>query len=72
MPRLSQLLLVGLALSGCQNDQIITEPPTPTLDAQLRGLIGGWGVIPIGEMPPQNPALVELGRADRIDAEVYE
>jgi cytochrome c peroxidase len=63
MSRAPVVLLLALAVAGCQNDQIITEPPSPTLDAQLRSLIGGWGVIPIGEMPPQNPALVELGRA---------
>jgi cytochrome c peroxidase len=30
---------------------------------QLRASLGGWGVVPIGAMPAQDPALVELGRA---------
>jgi cytochrome c peroxidase len=37
--------------------------PEPTIDQQLRASIGNWGVVPIGEMPPQNPAKVALGRA---------
>jgi cytochrome c peroxidase len=33
------------------------------LDAQLRQNFGNWGIVPIGNMPAQNPAMVELGRA---------
>ncbi|MGE0553717.1 MAG: cytochrome-c peroxidase [Gemmatimonadales bacterium] len=42
-----------------------TEPPEPSLnlDAELRQLVGGWGVVPIGPMPEQPVAMVELGRA---------
>jgi cytochrome c peroxidase len=39
----------------------VTEPP---LDVQLRPLIARWGILPIlPEAPPENPALVSLGRA---------
>src|SRR5262245_32914985 len=64
MPRLWWCHLVGLAaMAGCQNDPLTSPPPPPTLDAQLRSLSGGWGVMPTGEMPPQTPGLVALRRA---------
>jgi len=45
-----------------------TETPTePTLDAQLRQDIGRWGVIPIGPVPAQPEALVDLGQALMFD-----
>jgi len=45
-----------------------TETPTePTLDAQLRQDIGRWGVIPIGPVPAQPQALVDLGQALMFD-----
>ena len=40
-----------------------TRPPSPTLDAQLRQTIGGWGAAPILPVAQQNPALVDLGRS---------
>ena len=54
-----------LALSAaCER----TETPTePTLDAQLRQDIGRWGVIPIGSVPAQPQALVDLGQALMFD-----
>ena len=58
------LTLVLAALAACEQGGTPTDPPLqPTIDAQLRGLIGNWGVVPIGPMPAQNPAQVELGRA---------
>ena len=59
--RLLALALVGLA--GCNPDITDPEPPVVSLDAALRANIGGWGVVPIGAMPAQNPAQVQLGRA---------
>jgi len=45
-----------------------TETPTePSLDAQLRQDIGRWGVIPIGSVPAQPQALVDLGQALMFD-----
>jgi cytochrome c peroxidase len=53
-----------LALAGC--DASVVTPPesgTPAIDVQLRQLVANSGVVPIGTMPEQDPALVELGRA---------
>ena len=65
MTRIRFVLMVGLAgLAGCDSEVTPPDPPVePTLDAQLRASIGGWGVVPIGAMPEQNPAMVELGRS---------
>lgn len=54
---------VVVAVSACGRD--ITPPePEPTTDIQLRTLISRWGVLPIlPETPPDNPALVALGRS---------
>jgi len=50
--------------TGCRSDYSISEPPPElTLDAQLRQTIGGWGVVPILPVAPQNAAVVELGRS---------
>ena len=57
------ILLFALAVLGCTGETTVPPEPEPTLDAQLRASIGNWGVVPIGEMPPQNPAQVALGRA---------
>jgi cytochrome c peroxidase len=59
-----QLWLAVLVLAGCEAASSTSpDPVQPTIDAQLRQSLGGWGVIPIGAMPAQDPALVELGRA---------
>jgi cytochrome c peroxidase len=61
-----QTIAVGLVLlTGTACDDTVTPPAPPaiSIDAQLRQLIGGWNVVPILAMQPQNPALVELGRA---------
>src|SRR5207247_5906712 len=39
----------------------------PTCDADLRQALSRWGAIPIGSMPPQDPARVDLGRALMFD-----
>lgn len=63
LPRKSIIIALAFA-AGC--DSGITPPPgpppAPSLDAQLRATIGQWGVVPIGAMPAQNQAQVELGR----------
>lgn len=64
MRPIPRFLLLGLVvLAGCEPTATTPNPPAPTIDAQLRGLIGNWGVVPIGPMPAQNAAQVALGRA---------
>jgi cytochrome c peroxidase len=49
--------------AACGRDMTGVVPPPPP-DAELRELIGRWGVIPIlPHTTPANPALTELGRA---------
>ena len=64
MRRVELVLVLGLiAAAGCDAGLTPPDPPPPpSLDAQLRASIGNWGVVPIGAMPAQNPAQVELGR----------
>lgn len=55
------LLLLAV---GCDGSGGPTGPPIgPPIDVELRRSIARWGVIPIGSMPAQDPALVDLGRA---------
>src|SRR5512134_1195242 len=56
-------LLTTVGRLACHSDDSVGPDPAPTIDQQLRASIGNWGVVPIGEMPPQNPAKVALGRA---------
>ncbi|HEU5262166.1 MAG TPA: cytochrome c peroxidase [Gemmatimonadales bacterium] len=62
---LSVLCFALVALGGC--DRTTVEPPLPTLDDQLRQTLADWGVLPIGPLAPQRPALVELGQALMFD-----
>jgi cytochrome c peroxidase len=57
------LSIALLAVAGCDESTTFSPPPPPAIDVQLRASLAGWGVVPIGEMPAQDPALVELGRA---------
>ena len=64
MKRIAWLAFVSLALAGCDGRISESDPVELSGDAQLRQLItGNWGVLPMGEMPAQNPAMVALGRA---------
>ena len=57
------LCVVVIAFTGCGRDITPPEPP-PTADVELRTLISRWGVFPIlPETPPENPAMVALGRS---------
>ena len=69
MTRLASAVCLGLlVLGGCDGGVTPPEPPVlPATDAQLRQLLTNWGVIPIGLMPAQNPALVDLGQALMFD-----
>jgi cytochrome c peroxidase len=66
----SVLSLVLLALAGCDESFTSTEPGPPTIDVELRQSLTNWGVVPVGAMPAQDPALVELGRALFFDKEL--
>jgi cytochrome c peroxidase len=63
MPRYATALCLGVLLLGCDRRSGPSEPPSGSIDQQLRAALLGWGVIPIGPMPPQGTALVGLGRA---------
>jgi cytochrome c peroxidase len=59
---------LALLAIACDTDLGTNEPPGPLpLDVALRQEIGRWGVVPIGPMEAQDPALVELGRALMFD-----
>jgi cytochrome c peroxidase len=49
--------------TACERSSTVEPPLDPTLDVELRALLGGWGAIPIGPVRPQNPAVVDLGQA---------
>ena len=60
------LICATLALLVACDRSAISGPPAlveSTLDTELRQSIGPWGVLPIGPMPVQNPALVSLGQS---------
>lgn len=72
MPRLASLLCCGLLAlaTGCDDSLMPPVPPAPqpqSLDAQLRQSLERWSVMPIGPMPAQDPALVDLGQALMFD-----
>ncbi len=62
-PRLVIRLALLSAAAACSSEIPPTEPPPPTLDAQVRQAIQGWGVLPIGPVARQSPAMVDLGRS---------
>jgi cytochrome c peroxidase len=72
---LGWLGLVAIGLNAACGE--IADPPVPpdpptqqTLDQQLRATLRQWFVVPIGEMPQQNAALVALGQALMFDKEL--
>ena len=59
-----RILCVAAVVIAAACDE--TTPPVGlpgSIDAQLRQSITQWGVLPIGAMPRQDPALVALGQA---------
>ena len=62
---------VVLLAAACETELGAPPPDGSTdplpLDVALRQEIGRWGVVPIGPMQAQPPALVELGRALMFD-----
>src|SRR5213079_3720389 len=66
MLRLVERICFALLLCGaaCERSDTLAEP---TLDAGLRQDLSRWGVIPIGPVPVQPQALVDLGQALMFD-----
>ncbi len=65
MSRTISLVCFGaLFVAGCERTG---TPAEPSSDAQLRQDIARWGVIPIGPVPGEPPALVDLGQALMFD-----
>ena len=68
MTRIVRAICLGLVtvVAGCDG----LAPPEalpPPLDTELRQTLSRWGAIPIGSMPAQDPARVDLGRALMFD-----
>ena len=49
--------------AACETVSSVDPGQTAQLDAQLRQSMSFWGALPIGPMPVQNPAMVDLGQA---------
>jgi cytochrome c peroxidase len=66
VPRSIQTICLALLLFGsaCERSDTLAGP---SLDAALRQDLSRWGVVPIGPIPAQNPALVDLGQALMFD-----
>jgi cytochrome c peroxidase len=56
-------LLVGLSAAACSDGSTSTVTANPSLDAQVRQAMNGWGVVPILPVNAQDPASVDLGRS---------
>ena len=59
-------ILAVLGLIACDESSSIGGGPE-SLDAQLRRQFTQWNIVPIGEAPHQDPALVALGQALMFD-----
>jgi cytochrome c peroxidase len=64
MKRIALLCVIAAATTSCEPSEGFTPPPNPGgLDVELRSTLGFWGAQPIGDVPVQNAAMVELGRS---------
>ena len=62
VPRPALAVLALMAVAAC--DRSIVDPPgTLALDAELRQQLAFSGAVPLDAVAPQDPALVDLGRA---------
>src|SRR5881398_3517090 len=68
MTRIARAICLGLValVAGCDG---LTPPEAlpPPLDTELRQTLSRWGAIPIGPVPAQPQALVDLGQALMFD-----
>src|SRR5438045_9460398 len=67
MTRTLATICLGLVALGAGCDRRSSPAEPTSIDAALRQDLARWGVIPIGPMPAQDPALVALGRAVMFD-----
>ena len=54
---------VLIPVTGCDRTTTVEPPLGPTLDAELRQQLRGWGALPIAPLNSPNPALVSLGQS---------
>jgi cytochrome c peroxidase len=59
--------VAALAVVAACDESLPPEGAPPTIDQQLRQTFGFYGIVPIAPVEPQNPALVQLGRALMFD-----
>ncbi|HKC38255.1 MAG TPA: cytochrome c peroxidase, partial [Gemmatimonadales bacterium] len=59
--------LAAFVLVAACDEVTPPEGLPPSLDAQVRQSLRQWNVVPIGEMPVQDPALVALGQVLMFD-----
>ena len=62
-PRRVAAVVLAVFTTACSDGSVSGVPTTPSLDAQVRQAINGWGVVPILPVNAQDPALVDLGRS---------
>jgi cytochrome c peroxidase len=51
------------AAAACSDGSVAPIETSPSLDAQVRQAINGWGVVPILPVTAPDPALLDLGRS---------
>ena len=59
--------VAALVVAAVACDETFPSEGVPPVDAQLRQVLGQYGVVPIGPVAIQDPAMVELGRALMFD-----
>jgi cytochrome c peroxidase len=62
-PRRWTAIAVLTGAVACGDSSVAPVATSPSLDAQVRQAINGWGVVPILPMNAPDPALVDLGRS---------
>jgi cytochrome c peroxidase len=64
---LRALGVAALAVTAVACDETFPAEGVPSIDTQLRQVLGQYQVVPIGPVAAQDPALIELGRALMFD-----
>src|SRR5262245_9684925 len=64
---LRSLGLAALVVVAACDDKFPSQSIPQSIDAQLRQTLNNYGVVPIGTVAQQDPALVERGRARMFD-----